>query len=199
MSADTTVGLSADTADVLSANTTDVLPADTFPSENPPSRICQIWHLKNEIWSPFGHIRRSPSHFCRSRTNFLRRRQLWGCWDMGVSLFLGDQESGGAPCSQKILALDFGMGGGRGLGLAKNPISFGFPERFPTFMGLACPKEERMGPPGVAKIELYGKWAEIEVSHFARISRAYKGDQAYCPGLGAYTTPDTPAQGGPVC
>ena len=75
-------------------------------------------------------------------------------WAMGFTLSLGKQESGGAPCSQKILALDFGMGGGGGLGLAKNPISLEFPERFPTFMGLACPKEERMGPPDVAKVGL---------------------------------------------
>ena len=53
LSADTTDVLSADTTDVLSADTTDVLSADTFPSENPTSRICQIWHLKKGIWSPF--------------------------------------------------------------------------------------------------------------------------------------------------
>ena len=69
-------------------------------------------------------------------------------------------------------------------------------------MGLACPNQERMGPPDVAKIELLGERAE-KLSHFVRIPRAYTGgpwgQHAYCPGLGAYTTPDTPAQGGPVC
>ena len=57
-------------------------------------------------------------------------------------------------CFRKILGLDFGVGWGGGLGLAKNAVSFGFPERFPTFMGLRKPKEERMGPPNEAKIEL---------------------------------------------
>ena len=56
-----------------------------------------------------------------------------------------------------------------------------------------------MGPPGVAKIELLGKWTD-KLSHFARISRAYtggpRGQQAYCPDLGAYTTPNTPAMVG---
>ena len=154
LSADTTDVLSADTTDVLSADTTDVLSADTFPSENPTSRICKIWHLKNGIWSPFGHIGRSPSSFCRSRTNSVRRRQLWGSQDVGTTLFLWNQESDGVLCSQQILALDFGMGWGGGLGLAEDTVSLGFPERFPTFMGLRKPKEERMGPPDVAKVGL---------------------------------------------
>ena len=52
------------------------------------------------------------------------------------------------------IGLGFGEGWGRGLGLAKNKVSLGVPERFPTFMGLRKPKEERMEPPDVAKIEL---------------------------------------------
>ena len=58
------------------------------------------------------------------------------------------------PLFPQNIGLGFGGGVGRGLGLAKNTISLGFPERFPTFMGLRKPKEERMGPPDVAKVEL---------------------------------------------
>mgnify|MGYP001494299823 CR=1 FL=1 len=52
------------------------------------------------------------------------------------------------------------------LGWAKNTISLGFPERFPTFMGLRKPKEERMGPPDVAKVGLQGKPTGILLDRF---------------------------------
>ena len=58
------------------------------------------------------------------------------------------------PLFPKNICLGFWDGWGRGLGLGENTVSLGFPERFPTFMGLRKPKEERMGPPDVAKIEL---------------------------------------------
>ena len=95
MSADTTDVLSADTTDVLSADTTDVLSADTFPSENPTCRICQIWHPKNGICPPFGHIGRSPRENFARHTNSVRRTRLWGSQGVGSTLFLENQESDG--------------------------------------------------------------------------------------------------------
>ena len=44
---------------------------------NSPSRICQIWDLKNGIWSPFGHIGRTPSEIRSSRTAFPARTLMW--------------------------------------------------------------------------------------------------------------------------
>ena len=74
-----------------------------------------------------------------------------GC---GGHTFLGESRIWWDPLFPKNIGLGFWDGWGRGLGLGENTVSLGFPERFPTFMGLACPKEERMGPPDVAKVEL---------------------------------------------
>ena len=52
------------------------------------------------------------------------------------------------------IGLGLGDVWGRGLGLAKNKVSLGVPERFPTFIGLRKPKKERMEPPDVAKNKL---------------------------------------------
>ena len=85
----------------------------------------------------------------------MRRRQLWVSQVGGTTLFLGESGYDEALFSQKHWPWIWGWRGG-GLGLAKNTVSLGFPERFPTFMGLRNPKEEfqRMGPPDVAKVQL---------------------------------------------
>ena len=79
---------------------------------------------------------------------------MWGSWDVGVTLFLGKQESDGAPLVPKKYWPWILGWVGEGVGTWRKCGQFGFPERFPTFMGLRNPKEERMGPPDVAKIEL---------------------------------------------
>ena len=55
------------------------------------------------------------------------------------------------------------------MGLAKNTVSWVFPERFPTFMGLRKPKEERMGPPDEAKVRLLGKPTGILSDRISRV------------------------------
>ena len=72
---------------------------------------------------------------------------------MGATLLFRKQESNLALCFPKVLALDFGMDW-EGVGLAKGTVSLEFPETNPTFMGLMEPKEERMWPPDVAKVQL---------------------------------------------
>ena len=77
---------------------------------------------------------------------------MWGShFSCGIKNLVG-------PFVPKNIGLGFCLGfwdgWGRGLGLGENAISLGFPERFPTFMGLRKPKEERMGPPDVAKVGL---------------------------------------------
>ena len=109
-----------------------------FPQGFPPPWIWWIWHPQNGIWSPFGHIQRSPSQNCRSGTVSPRRNQPWWSQSLGTPLFLGQQGYVG-PCSQKILALFSRAGVRRGLGLAKNETRSRCLERFPTLLGLACP------------------------------------------------------------
>ena len=72
----------------------------------------------------------------------------------GDHTFLGGVGVGWGLVFGTYWAWILGVGWGGGLGLAKNAVSLGFPERFPTFMGLRKPKEERMGPPDVAKVGL---------------------------------------------
>ena len=108
-----------------------------FPGFSPPL-IWWIWHPKNEIWSPFGHIQRSPSENRRSGNHSVRRTQPWWPQALGTPLFLGKQGYVG-PCSKKILAPFSRVGVGKTFGLAKNETRSRFPERFPTLLGLACP------------------------------------------------------------
>ena len=75
----------------------------------------------------------------------------------GGHTFLTASRIAWGPLFPKNTGLGFWDGWGRGLGLGENAISLGFPERFPTFMGLRKPKQERMGPPDVAKVGLQGK------------------------------------------
>ena len=49
------------------------------------------WQPQNGIRSPFGHIQRSPTHFCRSGTVSVRRTQPWWSQALGIPLFLGQQ------------------------------------------------------------------------------------------------------------
>ena len=67
---------------------------------NSPSRICQIWDLKNGIWSPFGHIGRTPRESSGKDTNFPARTQPGPSQPLGGPFFLRNQESERPPAKK---------------------------------------------------------------------------------------------------
>ena len=126
----------------------------------------------------------------------MRRRQLWGSQAVGAALFLRNQESDGALCFPKILALDlaldFGMGE-EGVGTCKKYSQFGVSgKEIPHLWALPVQIREGWGPLMWPKW-VTGKTHQICLSHiFSLHTGGPLGPQW------AYTTPDQPTLVGPL-
>ena len=109
----------------------------------------------------------------------------------GSHLFWWNQESGGALCSQKILALDFaldfGMGGGGGWDLEKMRSVWVFRKDFPHLWALGNQRKKGWGPLMWPKLSYRGNGPKSY-----RISRVFL---AHTPGAHGANRPIAPVWG----